>query len=240
MKYAAAFTLFTVLLGFLALRLGGAWLLLLWPAASFSLVALAYGGVGPRLLGKQPDGRMRPWAVLVLLPYLLFTWATWHLARVLSREPAHAEVVPGVLVGRRLLSGELPAGVGTVLDLTAEFIEPAGIRRAARYVSLPILDASTLPVGRVAPVLRELATLPGPVYVHCAQGHGRTGMIAAALLVARGDAPDAKTALALIQRVRPGVRVSPAQAHALDELAEALGVPVSGGTAPTLGGVTTR
>ena len=165
---------------------------------------------------------MRPWAVFALLPYLLLTWATWHLARRFSRERPHDEVVPGVVVGRRLLPGELPSGIATVLDLTSEFFEPEGIRRACRYVSLPILDAKTLPVERVAPVLRELATLPGPVYIHCAQGHGRTGMIAAALLVARGDAPDSRTALAWVRRARPAVRLSPAQELALDTLAEKL------------------
>jgi hypothetical protein len=237
MKYTAVFATFTALLSFLAPRLGGPWLLLLWPAASFGLVALAYAGAGPRLLGKQPDGTMRPGVLLALLPYLLLTWGTWHLARLLSREPPFARVVSGVLVGRRLLPGELPPGTGAILDLTSEFIEPAGIRRACRYVSLPILDASTLPVERVVPVLRELASLQGPLYVHCAQGHGRTGMVAAALLVARGDAPDARTALSLIQEARPGVRLSPAQAHALEELAAALGATASmrrgprGGTA---------
>jgi hypothetical protein len=222
MKYPLVFGTFAALLAFLALRLGGTWLALLWPATSFGLMALAYAGAGARLLGKQPDGRMRPWALLALLPYLLLTWATWHLARVLSREPTHAEVVPGLFVGRRLLPGELPPGTGTVLDLTSEFIEPRRIREACRYVSLPILDASTLPVDRVAPVLRELASRPTSLYVHCAQGHGRTGMIAAALLVARGEAPDARAALALVQRARPGVRLSPAQERALRELAAAL------------------
>ncbi|HZI10998.1 MAG TPA: tyrosine-protein phosphatase [Myxococcus sp.] len=110
----------------------------------------------------------------------------------------------------------------TVLDLTSEFIEPRPIREACRYVSLPILDASTLPVDRVAPVLRELAAQPTSLYVHCAQGHGRTGMIAAALLVALGAAPDAQAALAQVQRVRPGVRLSPAQERALAELTAAL------------------
>ncbi|WP_164021805.1 tyrosine-protein phosphatase [Pyxidicoccus trucidator] len=222
MKYSLVFATGAALLTFLATRLGGAWWLLLWPAVGFAAVALAYAGGGPRVFGKQPDGRMRPEALLVLLPYLLLTWGTWHLARKLSREPPHAEVVPGLRVGRRLLSGELPPGTGAVLDLTSEFIEPRGIRTACRYVSLPILDASTLPVDRVAPVLRELATLREPLYVHCAQGHGRTGMLAAALLLARGEAPDARTALTLVQRARPGVRLSPAQEHALEELASAL------------------
>ncbi|MCE9673569.1 tyrosine-protein phosphatase [Myxococcus stipitatus] len=222
MKYPFVFTTAAVLLAFLAIQLGGGWWFLLWPAMSFADVALAYAGVGPRMYGKQPDGRMHPVAVLVLLPWLLLTWGTWNLARKLSREPPHAEVVPGFFVGRRLLSGELPPGIATVLDLTSEFIEPHGVRTACRYVSLPVLDASTLPVDRVVPVLRDLATLPGPLYIHCAQGHGRTGMMAAALLVARGQAHDARSALALIQRVRPGVRLSPVQERALEELATAL------------------
>ncbi|RKI74772.1 hypothetical protein D7X55_01595 [Corallococcus sp. AB049A] len=222
MKYTFVFTTAAALLAFLAQRIQGVGWLLLWPALSFALLALAYAGAGARAFGKQPDGRMRPWAVLALLPYLLLTWGTWHLARRGSRERVFDEVVPGVLVGRRLLPGELPEGVTAVLDLTSEFIEPEAIRGACRYVSLPILDASTLPVEHVAPVLRELATLPGPLYVHCAQGHGRTGMIAAALLVARGDAPDAKTALARVRQARPGVRLSSQQERALEALADAL------------------
>ncbi|MFP2956777.1 tyrosine-protein phosphatase [Myxococcus sp. 1LA] len=222
MTYAFVFAMGAALLAFLAQTLQGPGLWLLWPAVSFALVAVTYAGAGPKLLGKLPNGRMQPIAVLALLPYLLLTWGTWHLVRRLSRERPYDRVVPGVVVGRRLLPGELPAGVAAVLDLTAEFIEPGGIRGACRYVSLPILDASTLPAGKVAPVLRELAALPGPIYVHCAQGHGRTGMIAAALLVARGDAPDGQQALPLIQSVRPAVRLSAAQQHALAELADAL------------------
>ncbi|ATB46234.1 hypothetical protein MYMAC_001826 [Corallococcus macrosporus DSM 14697] len=222
MAYASVFAIAAALLSFLARMLQGAGLLLMWPAVSFLLVALAYAGAGPKVLGKRPDGRMQPVTVLMLLPYLLLTWGTWRLVRLLSRERPHDRVVPDVVVGRRLLPGELPEGVTVVLDLTAEFIEPDGIRGACRYVSLPILDASTLPAEEVAPVLLELATIPGPIYVHCAQGHGRTGMIAAALLVARGDAPDEREALAMIQRVRPAVRTSTAQQRALAELAAAL------------------
>jgi protein-tyrosine phosphatase len=131
-------------------------------------------------------------------------------------------VVPGLLIGRRLLPGELPSQIGTVLDLTSEFIEPKGIREACRYVGLPILDASTLPVADVVPVLRELAGLSVPLYVHCAQGHGRTGMIAAALLLARRQASNVPAALELVRRARPGVRLSRAQADALAALAVAL------------------
>ncbi|NOK00490.1 hypothetical protein HNV27_02570 [Myxococcus xanthus] len=222
MKYAFVFAMAAVLIAFLALRLGGVAWLLLWPGVSFILVALAYAGLGEHAFGKRVDGRMQPWAVILLLPYLLLTWGAWHLARWLSRERAFDEVVPGVFIGRRLLAGELPDGIVTVLDLTSEFVEPEGIRRAGRYVALPILDASILPVARVTPVLRELAVGPGALYIHCAQGHGRTGMIAAALLIARGDALDASTALSMVQRARPAVRLSATQSGALAELATAL------------------
>lgn len=135
MKYMFVFSTAAALLLFLASRIQGLGWLLLWPAVSFVVVALPYGCVGARAFGKQPDGRMRPWAVFTLPPYLMLTWGTWHLARWLSRERAFDEVVPGVLVGRRLLPGELPMGVFAVLDLASEFIEPEGIRRACRYVS---------------------------------------------------------------------------------------------------------
>ncbi|RKH21819.1 hypothetical protein D7X74_00380 [Corallococcus sp. CA047B] len=49
----------------------------------------------------------------------------------------------------------------------------------------------------------------------------------AALLVAREDAPDGRTALAKVQRVRPAVRLSPAQERALVTLSEALRRPAA-------------
>jgi hypothetical protein len=57
-------------------------------------------------------------------------------------------------------------------------------------------------------------------------------MMAAAILVARGQAPDARRALALVQRARPGVRLSPVQARALEELTDELRAPALGGTPP--------
>ncbi len=61
-------------------------LLLAWPAASLLLVGAAYAGLGPRVLGKRPDGRLAWWAVLLLGPFLLLTWLVWHGQRLLSRE----------------------------------------------------------------------------------------------------------------------------------------------------------
>ncbi|MFY2559393.1 tyrosine-protein phosphatase [Corallococcus terminator] len=218
LKYSFVFGVFATLLGVLAFQLRGLGWGLLWPALSFSLVAVAYAGAGPAVFGKRADGRMQPWALVVLLPYLLMTWATWRLARRLSRESVHDEVAPGIVIGRRLLAGELPEGTRTVVDLTSEFIEPEGIRSVEHYVCLPILDATAPSIERLASHLESWAALPTPLYIHCAQGHGRTGMVAAAVLMARGLAPDARQALAMVQKARPGVRLSAAQGAAVEAL----------------------
>ena len=103
MGYALAFALFAAALALQAVRLGGwAWLLL-WPAASFAAVALAYAAVGPRAMGKGESGRRAWWAVAGLLPYLLFAEVVWRGRRHLSpsgrREAAAHEVAPGLWVG---------------------------------------------------------------------------------------------------------------------------------------------
>lgn len=218
LKYSFVFGVFAALLTVLAFQLRGLGWGLLWPALSFALVAVAYAGAGPAVFGKRADGRMQPWALVVLLPYLLMTWATWRLARGLSRESVHDEVAPGIVIGRRLLAGELPEGTRTVVDLTCEFIEPEGIRSVEHYVCLPILDAMAPSVERLASCIESWVALPTPLYIHCAQGHGRTGMVAAAVLIARGLAPDARLALSMVRKARPGMRLSTAQGATLQAL----------------------
>lgn len=94
MKYAVRFCIFGMILAAVGACLGGPAWLLLWPAVSLVLIGGAYAGLGPRVCGKQPDGRMAWWAVLALLPYLLTTWIGWHAIRRLSREACCDEVCP--------------------------------------------------------------------------------------------------------------------------------------------------
>lgn len=211
MRYAVVFGLLAVLLLGYAAALGGwAWLLA-WPAASFLAVAVAYAGAGPRLLGKRPDGRIASWAVALHLPFFLLTWGVWHTLRVLSRQPVANEVVPGLWVGRRPLPRELPPDVTLVVDLTGEFRELAGIRAGRTYLCLPTLDAMAPDLDDLRRAVAEVANWPGGVYVHCASGHGRTGMFAVALLLARGLAPDVPAAVAMLRAARPRVRLNAAQ-----------------------------
>jgi protein-tyrosine phosphatase len=218
MRYAITFAILAAVLLIDAASVGRwAWRLA-WPAVSFLVVSLAYAGAGPGLLGKRSDGTIAGWAVVLLLPFFALTWALWHLQRRLSRaEPAH-QVVPGLWVGRRPLPWELPGAVTLVVDLTGEFRELAGVRAGRTYICLPTLDGMTPDPADLRRAVDAVANWEGPVYIHCAVGHGRTGLFAAAVLVARGLAPDVPAAVRMLRGVRANIRLNPAQRRCVEAL----------------------
>jgi protein-tyrosine phosphatase len=216
---AVVFTVFASYLAVLAVKFGGFGLALFWPAISFLIAAAGYAGLGPWVFGKRSDGTLAPVAVVLLLPFLLFTWSIWHGQRLLTREPACCEVVPGLWLGRRPLAHELPEGVDLVVDLTAEFAEPARVRIGRSYVSLPTLDSSVPDAAAFRAMVHRVADHGGPVYIHCALGHGRSGMFISAVLLRRGHAADVREALALVRRVRAAVRLKPEQRRLLERFA---------------------
>src|SRR5262245_61817349 len=159
MIYALVFAVFAAYLATLAVLLAPWGLPLLWPSLSFALVAVAYAGAGPRLFGKRPDGRLAWWAVVLLLPFLLFAWGVWHLQRLGKEAPAH-EVAPGLWLGRRPLPHEVPPEVGLIVDLTVEFVALARVRAGREYRSLPTLDTHVPPEGRLRELVAEVAEWP--------------------------------------------------------------------------------
>lgn len=194
-------------------------------ALSFLLVAVAYFGAGPRLLFKRADGRRLARAWLVHWPYLALTALSYRLAVQLSREPAFVCVAPNVFLGRRLTDREAQragaAGWVAVLDLAAELTEPPALRAVPAYRSLPVLDATAMSTEQLRSAVAWVTerTAIGPVYVHCALGHGRSALVVAAYLLAVGIAPDPMAALERLRRLRPGVRLNQAQRTALNAFA---------------------
>ena len=100
--------------------------------------------------------------------------------------------------------------------------KPIGIIRSADYRSFPILDAATPQGARLRELLQSLPDNK-PLYIHCAQGHGRTGLVAAAWLIFHGHATDVAAALAILQSVRPGIHLYGVQRKLLSEVFETPG-----------------
>jgi hypothetical protein len=69
--------------------------------------------------------------------------------------------------------------------------------------------------GRRAGEHERIADAPGPVLVHCGKGHGRSALVLAAIVVARGLAEGAAEAADYVRRRRRGVWLRPAQRAAL-------------------------
>lgn len=191
--------------------------------AGLLLLALAYFCRWPGLLGKRRGGQLMVSSYVVFWPYHVLNWSIFAFFRWVTREPPFHEVVPGLFVGARLLPADESAirerDINSVLDLTAEFAESRFVRALPVYCCIPLLDRSV-------PTLRELRLgvdfitqrlAVGPVYVHCALGHGRSAVFAAAYLLAHGLAQTPEIAVAQLKAVRAGVRPSSGQLAVLTQ-----------------------
>ena len=208
-KYSPVLLLLGISLAYCAAELGRAWLILLWLAVDFLVVGFAYALREPRVLGKRLDGTLPVWSWILFLPYHALNLAVWHSSRLLSSEPATNEIGGLLVVGRRLLDSEMVNGCENWVDLTSEFQEPLRIRSQSGYICFPILDATAPDLERLSDLVRRLP--PGRTFIHCAQGHGRTGMVALALLLSRDAAESIAAALGQIQDARPAVRLNSEQ-----------------------------
>jgi len=204
--------------GWLALAVieGGWMLVLLWVSASFFAVGFAYLRGLASVFGKRADGSLSRFRVVLWLPYLLLTWAVWNLGRRVRTERPYYELQPGVFIGRRLTPKEWPGGVATILDLTCEFPGSAPHGRDVAYNCLPVLDRSAPAPEELVSVLNRVRGMHKDIYIHCAEGHGRTGLAAAALILIEGTAGSSGDAIRIVQSVRPGVRLHERQFAALE------------------------
>jgi hypothetical protein len=223
MATGAVLTLIGVLWLLVAFAQGGWTWSLAWLGGSFLLVGGSYLLKTPAIFGKRSNGSIPPWHIILLLPYLLLTWAIWHVKRVFGSERAYDELVPGVLIGRRLTPREWPRSTGSVLDLTSEFSgsHPAG--PSTHYRCLPTLDRCAPDLADLIQCLRDLETSPRDPCIHCAEGHGRTGLAAAVLLMLEAEELGPEEAFARVKQVRPGVWLSREQKAALQSAPVLLG-----------------
>ena len=192
-----------------------------WTALACTVAALAYVRNRPGWLGKR-DGRLGARA-LVVAPYLVAFRLACALMRWWRGPDAPTEVAPGLWVAGRIGPGDVAGDDVLVVDLVAEFPEPAAVRARPGYRGLAVLDGGVPPdVDACLALVREAVAWRGPVLVHCDSGRGRAPTFAAAVLLARGLARDVASAIALQRRARPVIAPTRADRAFLERLAPAL------------------
>lgn len=190
----------------------------MWPAISFLLVSVAYGCGAVEIMGKRENGSRSWGSGALLLPYLVLARIVWELRTRISREAAWDAVDDSLIVSRRLRADELPENVAVLVDLTSEFIDPGAIRSMAGYRCIPILDSNVLSPEKLMAALRSIPRpLAGRVVVHCAYGHGRAVLFAAAWMIFHGLAATPSEAVAMLQARRSGISLRRCQRETLEE-----------------------
>ena len=193
----------------------------IWPAMSLGIMAAAYFHFGPGVFRKR-SGRLAWTTWWTLAPVLLGQ----EISRLYYRRQCRAwdELTPQVWIGGVLNHGEAIAlirnGVTAVLDLTAEFSEPAPLR-AVNYKNIPILDLTAPTPAELEEMVSfiERESQTGIVYVHCKIGYSRTAAVAAAYLIRAGLASLASEAIDELRRVRPCIMMRPEVLDALHQFA---------------------
>lgn len=193
-----------------------------WPVVTCSILSLGYLGFVHNVFGKKPDGTLPLINILCLLPYLTIYHGVWHARRWMGHNPGCDEIRPGLFISRRLYGHELPENVDLIIDLTSEFVEPEPLRMAADYVCVPVLDGGAISLKAIVGAVHRITEHKGTALVHCAEGNGRSVMIAAAVLLFEGEAQSVSNAVELIQVNRPAARLRPPQQRVLETLLAAL------------------
>jgi hypothetical protein len=163
-------------------------------------------------------------------PYLAFFYPFLVLRRAnaalrpASGGPWRSWVTPRLLLGGFLAPHDVPAlgreGVGAVLNVTRELIEPRASLEAAgiHYLQIPCWDGRVPSLDDAARgvdfIARHVAE-GRKVYVHCASGVGRSVSILLCYL-ATHEGADVDQALAEITRIRPRVNLSRTQRAFVD------------------------
>jgi protein-tyrosine phosphatase len=221
-KYGLLILALAAATGAIPVQSGGWTWLLAWPVLSGVVVGVAYLAGRPGVFGKTAAGRLPPFNLLLLAPYFAATYLVWHAQRKLTSESASDEVAPGIYVGRRPYFAELPEGTSVVVDLTAEFpVDPQIVREGIRWLCLPTLDGTAPDGDGLKELLDDVEAADeaaGPIYIHCAAGHGRSATAAAALMIRRGLAADVDSAEAAMRAKRPGIHLNRAQRARLNAL----------------------
>ena len=175
---------------------------LLYPTISAITLTCAYWIKNPKLIaGKDENGNINWIIFLINFPWLIITYSVWLVQFWLSRENKCDRITNNIDIGCYPIDMR-NCEYDIVIDLTSEFPKPRNI--LCEYHCYPNLDGIALvniniPLG---------ITKTSKIFIHCAQGHGRSATYCSFLLLKLGLVEKGLTALDLILKKRPYAKPS--------------------------------
>jgi hypothetical protein len=170
-------------------------------------------------LGKRNDGTIDLARLILFAPYHLGLRAKLAIQRKLGNEPTWNAVAMDLFIGGwpNEASSSPPVSGLAVLDVTCEL--PLQLEPSA-YLAVPVWDTRApspeqIEMG-VRWALHQQMNKGHRVLIHCAHGHGRSGCMMAALLIAKGLAGTVLEAEAIMKKARPRVRLNARQRRAVE------------------------
>ncbi|THU53832.1 hypothetical protein C4D60_Mb10t18570 [Musa balbisiana] len=174
----------------------------------------------PALLGKRSDGSFPLWAKFIFGPYLVSVRLYAVLKRLKRRESLYNEVSENLYVGGWPTSpSQMPPGDPVVIDCTCELPKGSFINKDA-YFCIPLWDSRSPSPAQIESAARwacQKRAEKKPIYIHCANGHGRSVCVMCALLVELGVAESWKDAEKMIREKRPFIRMNAHHRKNLEE-----------------------
>lgn len=127
----------------------------------------------PMLLGKNPDGSIPIWSIIMFSPYLVLVRIFSILRRLTSGEEPYHEICEGVYVGGWPYSPEkLPPGDPAIIDCTCELPRKSEFK-GHPYLCIPTWDTRAPQPGDIESAVKWACRKRAqnrPVFIHCAYG----------------------------------------------------------------------
>ncbi|XP_074559811.1 uncharacterized protein LOC141815837 isoform X2 [Curcuma longa] len=140
--------------------------------------------------------------------------------RMKRKESLYDEIVEGLYLGGwPTSSSHLPPGDLVVIDCTCELPRTYFVP-ADSYLCIPLWDSRSPDPTQIECAVRwacQKRSEKKPVYIHCANGHGRSVCVMCAILVELGAAENWKDAEKMIREKRPLIRMNAHHRKRLEE-----------------------
>lgn len=208
------------------------WLIMLWPCLSLLTMAFWYAydsQAGIAILNKNQRTGQIPGGTMILMAPYFFVANGWWLVRhklVLQwvENPYDKVASDGqgdIYVGRWPLyyPSQFPTTATGVVDVTAEWWARDCVTRGRNYLCLPSLDCDMPDTMAMLRGARKVAReWNGGLYVHCANGHGRSSCFAALVMLFRRQASSWREAFKMMRTHRQYIHIQAPQERIMEKL----------------------